>query len=43
MLYLLITLLMLALIVAFVVRSAWGFGIPALLMFILIIWLLYVV
>jgi hypothetical protein len=41
MLYLLITLLLIALIVAFVVRSAWAFSLPGLLLLILILWLLF--
>ena len=40
MLYLLIALVLLALVVAFVVRSAWAFGLPGLLLLILILWLL---
>ncbi|HEX2949018.1 MAG TPA: hypothetical protein VHV83_05555 [Armatimonadota bacterium] len=41
MLYLLITLLVIALIVAFVVRAAWAFGIPGLLLLILILYLIF--
>lgn len=41
MLYVLIALLLAALIVAFVVRAAWTFGLPGLLLLILILYLLF--
>ena len=41
MLYLLISLLLIALIVAFVVRAAWAFSLPGLLLLVLILWLIF--
>ncbi len=40
MLYLLISLLLLALLVAFFLRAAWSFSLPGLLLLILILWLI---
>lgn len=42
MLYFLLGLLLIALVIAFVVRAAWAFGLPGLLLLILILWLLFV-
>lgn len=41
-LILLVVLLFAALLAAFAVRSAWGFGLPGLLMLILILYLLFI-
>lgn len=41
MLYLLLTLLLVALVVSFVVRAAWAFSLPGLLLLILILWLIF--
>lgn len=41
MLYLLVTLLLISLFIAFVVRAAWAFSLPGLLLLILILWLIF--
>lgn len=41
MLYLLVALLFLSLVVAFLVRAAWAFGLPGLLLLILIFFLIF--
>lgn len=41
MLYLLLTLLVIGLIAAFVVRAAWAFSLPGLLLLLLILWMIF--
>ncbi len=41
MLFLLITLLLIAMLVAFVVRAAWSFSLPGVMLLVLILWLIF--